>query len=335
MKAVTMTAVGDADVLRVCEVDTPGEPGLHQVRVRIHAVGVNPVDTKLRSRGVFFDDALPAILGCDGAGVVEATGDAVTRFSVGDEVWFCNGGLGREPGNYARYTLVDEHVARVKPKSVDFFHAAAAPLVLITAWEALHDRAAIQAGQTVLIHAGAGGVGHVAIQLAKLAGAHVISTVSDGSKAAFVRDLGADDAILYRDHDFVEVVNELTEGRGADIVFDTVGGEAFRQSINATAHYGTLVTLLDPGNDMQWKEARNRNLRIAFTLMLTPMLRDLPQARAHHGEILDACAAMIDNGQLKIHVNDVLPLSQAAEAHRRIEAGGMIGKLVLDSGSED
>jgi NADPH2:quinone reductase len=210
-----------------------------------------------------------------------------------------------------------------------FETAAAGPLVLITAWEALFDRARLQTGQTVLIHAGAGGVGHVAIQLAKSAGARVLATVSSAEKAGFVKGLGADEAIIYPEEDFVEAVDRLTEGQGAEVVLDTVGPQVFQRSIPAVAHYGDLVTLLDPGSGVNWKEARNRNLRIAFTLMLTPMLRDLPEARAHHAQILVGCGNLIEAGRLRIEVARSLALEQAVEAHRQIEAGHTQGKLVL------
>jgi NADPH2:quinone reductase len=200
---------------------------------------------------------------------------------------------------------------------------------LITAWESLFGRAHLAEGQTLLVHAGAGGVGHVAIQLAKQAGAQVITTVSSAEKADFVRGLGADIAIDYREEDFVETVLQQTQGRGADVVLDTVGPEVFKKSIAATAHYGDLVTLLDPGPEVDWKEARMRNLRIGFTLMLAPMLRDLPQARADQLAILGNCSEFIDSGSLKISLADSLPLAQAMEAHRRIEAGHTQGKLVL------
>jgi NADPH2:quinone reductase len=257
-------------------------------------------------------------------------GSEVTRYRPGDEVWFCNGGLGREPGNYAEYALVDETVARVKPKGLGFAEAAAAPLVLITAWEALYDRAGLREGQTLLVHAGAGGVGHVAIQLGRLAGARVCATVGSPEKAAFASALGAEHAILYRDQDFVAAVNDWTNGRGVDVALDTVGGDTFRNTIGAVAHYGDLVTLLEPGGEVVWKEARNRNLRIGFELMLTPMLRDLPEARAHHGEILDQCGRWIEQGRLRIEVRDRLPLAEAGRAHALIEEGHVQGKLVLE-----
>lgn len=329
MKAVLMTATGGPEVLKLAEVETPGLTDPHQIKVRLRAAGVNPIDTKLRSRGVFYPDALPAILGCDGAGVVEEAGRAVTRFRPGDRVWFCNGGLGGDPGNYAEYAVVHEEIARPMPASLDFEQAAAGPLVLITAWEALVDRARVEPGDRVLIHAGAGGVGHVAIQLARELGARVATTVGSQENARRVQALGAELAIRYHDTDFVHAINEWTDGDGADVVLDTVGGDTFRRSIEATAHYGDLVTLLDPGNEVDWREARNRNIRIGFELMLTPMLRALPAARTHHGEILDHCAELIDAGTLQVLVDTAYPLEQAAEAHRRIAEGHMTGKLVL------
>lgn len=328
MKAMQMTAIGSPDVLGLNNIPEPeAAPG--QVKVRLRAAGVNPVDTKLRSRGLFFPDALPAILGCDGAGVVVETGSQVSYLSTGDEVWFCNGGLGGEQGNYAETTVVDAGVARVKPASLNFEQAAAAPLVLITAWEALFDRAGLQDGQTVLVHGGAGGVGHVAIQLARQAGASVCTTVGCSENAAFARDLGAEHVINYRDEDFVESVLEFTGGRGVDVGLDIMGGAVLQDTCRAMAHYGNLVTLLDPGSDVNWQEARNRNLRIGFELMLTPMLLDLPDARAHHGEILDHCAALCDDAKLHIEVSQTFPLEQAGKAHRQLETGHTRGKLVL------
>ncbi|QYZ66241.1 MAG: alcohol dehydrogenase [Gammaproteobacteria bacterium (ex Lamellibrachia satsuma)] len=329
MKAVVMNEPGAPEVLSLQDLPEPERMTETQLKVRIEAAGVNPIDTKLRGRGVFLPAGLPAVLGCDGAGVVVETGAEAGEFRTGDEVWFCSGGLGGVQGNYAEFVLVDSSVARKKPASIDFATAAAGPLVLITAWEALFDRARVTAGQTVLIHAGAGGVGHVAIQLAKQAGARVLTTVSTTQKAEFVKSIGADEVILYPEVDFVEAVNDLTGGRGADVVLDTVGPAIFRGSIPAVAHYGDLVTLLDPGQDVEWKEARNRNLRIGFTLMLTPMLRDLPEARAHHGEILERCGELVDAGSLHIEVAKRMPLSKAVEAHRQVEAGHLLGKLVL------
>ncbi len=207
--------------------------------------------------------------------------------------------------------------------------AAAAPLVLLTAWEALHDRARLAAGQRVLIHAGAGGVGHVAIQLAKAAGARVCATVGSAEKADFAHALGAEYCINYKDEDLVEAVMDWSEGEGVDIALDTVGPEVFRRTIPAMAHYGDLVTILDPGPELDLKEARVRNLRISLELMLTPMLRNLPRALAHQGEILRRCGDLIDSGKLRIQVSQTFPLAGAADAHRLIEQGHVTGKLAL------
>jgi NADPH2:quinone reductase len=329
MKAILMRAPGGPEVLTLADVPSPQIACDTDLLVRLKAAGVNPIDTKLRARGTYFPERMPAVLGCDGAGVVEAVGAGVSRFKAGDAVYFCNGGIGGDPGNYAEYALVDERFAARKPQSLDFTQAAAAPLVLITAWEALYDRAHMSAGQTVLIHAGAGGVGHVAIQLAKAAGCRVLTTVGSASKAALVRELGADEAVPYRDTDFVQAVLDLTQGRGADIVFDTVGGATFTKSFAAVRPYGDLVTLLQPGPETDWKTARLRNLRISQELMLSPMYFGWTEAQQHQAWILEQCAALFDAGQLRVHVDKVLPLSEAADAHRMIEAGEVTGKLVL------
>ncbi|MCL7419295.1 MAG: zinc-dependent alcohol dehydrogenase family protein [Methylobacter sp.] len=329
MKAVLMTEVGGPEVLHLQDMAEPEITNPAQVKIRLKAAGINPIDTKVRGNGLFYPDALPAVLGCDGAGTIVAIGDEVTGFKPGDEVWFCNGGLGKEQGNYAEYTVIDNRWLALKPKTASFTEAAALPLVLITAWGALFERGGLQSGQTVLIHAGAGGVGHVAIQLAKQKGARVITTVSSEEKADFVRRLGADDVIFYRHEDLLERVNSLTEGRGADLVFDTVGPEAFKASIEATAHFGSIVTLLDPGA-ISLAEARMRNLKIGFELMLTPMLRGLDDARNKQVDILKRCAEWFDQGVLQVNVSHLLRLEQASEAHDLIGAGHMTGKIVLE-----
>ena len=330
MKAIHMTAAGPAtEVLQQVDITEPAISIPTQIKVRLKAAGVNPVDTKLRNNGVLFPDALPAILGCDGAGTVVETGSGVTRFKAGDNVWFCHGGLGGAPGNYAEFTVLEAAEAEPMPATLDFVQAAALPLVLITAWEALFDRAGLSAGQTLLVQAGAGGVGHVAIQLAKAFGAQVATTVSTPEKAGTVRQLGADHVILYQQDDVTEAVMAWTDGRGVDVVLDTVGGETFRNSLEAAGVYGHVVTLLDPGNDVSWKSARNKNMSISFTLMLTPMLQDLPEARKHQGEILNQCAALITAGKLAPLVSKTLPLADAVQAHELVEAGHVQGKLVL------
>ena len=329
MKAIHMTAAGPAaDVLQLVDLPEPAITTSTQIKVQLKAAGINPIDTKLRARGLLYPDALPAILGCDGAGIVTETGAEATRFKPGDAVWFCHGGLGGAPGNYAEFTVLEEAEAETKPADISFEAAAALPLVLITAWEALFDRANLDMNQTVLVHAGAGGVGHVAIQLARSIGARIATTVSTPEKAELVRQLGADRVITYRDSDFVEEIMQWTEGRGVDVVLDTIGGDIFHNSLAAASVYGRVVTLLDPGND-NWKDARNKNLSISFTLMLTPMLQDLPHARHHQGEILNHGAELIEKDMLKPQVSTILPLEDAAQAHRLIEDGHVQGKIVL------
>lgn len=329
MKAMVMTAQGTPDVLALRELPPPAVSGGHELLVRLKAAGVNPVDTKLRARGTYFPERMPAILGCDGAGVVEATGTEVQRYRPGDAVYFCSGGIGGHPGTYAEYAVIDERLAAPKPRSLSYAEAAAAPLVLITAWESLHDRAVIKEGDRVLIHAGAGGVGHVAIQLARLHGARVATTVSGVEKAAFVRELGAERVIDYRQTDFAKEAREWSGGAGVDMALDTVGGATFARTVHALRYGGELVTLLQPGSDVDWKEARQRNLSVSFELMLSPMLYGLFESQRYQAEVLRRCAALFDAGKLRIRLARTFPLEQAAEAHRMIEAGGMVGKIVL------
>ncbi|HCI14122.1 MAG: alcohol dehydrogenase [Gallionellales bacterium GWA2_60_142] len=330
MKAILATAPGGTEVLQLRDIPKPELPSAHHVRVELSAAGVNPVDTKLRAKPAYHPDKLPAILGCDGAGVVEEIGSAVTRFKIGDEVYFCNGGLGDEPGNYAEYTTLHEEYCAAKPANLSLQDAAALPLVLITAWEALIERAALQAEQTILIHAAAGGVGHVALQLAHHLGAHLIVTVGDERKAGLVRGLYADKIINYKEQDFVQETLDCTEGKGVDVVFDTVGGETYLRSLNAARIGGKVVSLLaTPLSAADVQLARLRNLSLGFELMLTPQVLNLHDERVRQRRILEEGAKLVEAGQLGVLVTHRLPLEQAAEAHRLIEAGGMIGKIIL------
>ncbi len=334
MKAMIMTAPGNPDVLKLEEVKKPEIEKANQILIKLKAAGVNPIDTKVRSRGTFYPAQMPAILGCDGAGIVEEIGSGVTQFKPGDGVYYCAGGLGKSAtGNYAEYAVVEEHLVAHKPKSLSFAEAAAAPLVLITAWESLYDRTQTQSGQKVLIHAGAGGVGHVAIQLAKLKGAQVCTTVGTPDKARLARSLGADENILYKQTDFVQAVLDWTNGEGVDIAFDTVGGKLFFDTCAAVRVYGDIVTILEPdGTIGNLKVARNRNLRISLELMLTPALMGLESAQKHQTEILKQCATWIDEGKLNIHLSQTFPLEDAAQAHKIIEQGSTTGKIALEIG---
>jgi NADPH:quinone reductase len=348
MQAILMTATGGPEVLHLHAMPNP-VPQHRELLVRLQAAGVNPIDTKLRQRGTFFDNRLPAMLGCDGAGIVEAVGAGVRRFQVGDAVYFCNGGLGGHPGTYAEYATVDERFAALKPARLSFVEAAAVPLVLITAWEALCDRARLpisamsvdsmsvdstpasqrQTHPTVLVQAGAGGVGHMAIQLAKCCGAKVAATVSTAAKAEFVLGLGCDRAIVYPENQVVAEVLDWTAGQGVDIAFDTVGGPVLEQCFPAVRLYGDVVTILEPAATTNWKVARTRNQRISLELMLTPMLQDAVAEQQAQAAILERCAPWFDQGKLQVQVSHALPLAQAEAAHRLLEAGSMTGKVVL------
>lgn len=327
-----MTTPGAPDVLELREVPMPKLEKPTEILVKLKAAGINPIDTKLRQRGTFYPDQMPAILGCDGAGIVEAVGSQVTTFKPGDEVYYCVGGLGKAgTGNYAEFAVVEANLVAPKPTSLSFAEAAAAPLVLITAWEALYDRGRLEAGQKVLIHAGAGGVGHVAIQLAKLRGAQVCTTVGSPDKERLVRQLGADCPILYKQTDFVKAALDWSDGEGVDVGFDTVGGKTFFDSCAAVRVYGDLVTILEPNSAVgNLKVARDRNLRISLELMLTPALKGLGHAQKYQAEILKQCAALIEEGKLKIHLSRAYPLCEAAAAHQAIETGSITGKLALE-----
>ncbi|MDP4027872.1 MAG: zinc-dependent alcohol dehydrogenase family protein [Gallionella sp.] len=337
MKAILMTAAGNVDVLQPREIAKPELPSPHHLRVRLAAAGVNPVDTKLRSKPAYYLGQLPAILGCDGAGFVEEAGSAVTRFKPGDAVYFCNGGLGGnlgdEPGCYAEYTTLHEEYCAAKPANLSLEDSAALPLVLITVWEALIERANLQAGQAILIHAAAGGVGHIAVQLAHHLGANIAATVGDEKKVGLVHGLGAEKIIEYRAQDFVQETLDWTGGKGADVVFDTVGGETFLRSLNAVRVGGKLVTLLStPLSLADTQLARLRNLSLCYELMLTPQVMKLHDERIRQRKILEQCAQLVEAGRLGVLVSHRLPLDQAGLAHRMIEAGGMIGKVVLTMG---
>lgn len=329
MKAVCIEQGGGVEVLRSADVAEPVLKRDDQVLVTLKAAGVNPVDAKIRSAPDRFPVTLPAILGCDGAGVVSAVGAEVTGFTPGDEVYFSQPGFIDRQGTYAEQVAVDAALLARKPDRLSFAEAAAAPLVLITAWEALHDRARIQPGQRVLIHAGAGGVGHVAIQLARQAGALVATTVSSDDKADFATRLGADRVINYRRDDVTAAVMDWTAQQGVDIAFDTVGGAVLEQCFGCVAPYGDVVTILQPNADTRWQEARLRNLRFSLELMLSPVMLGLESAKRRQGEILRRCAALFDQQQLHVRVAAEFPLDQAAAAHSCLEQQHPTGKVVL------
>ncbi|HMU63479.1 MAG: zinc-binding dehydrogenase [Nitrosomonas sp.] len=329
MKAVYFDKGGSADVLHYGDIATPNECGENQVLVRIKAIGINPIDCKLRAAPERFPITFPVIPGCDGAGIVEAVGTQVSHFKSDDEVYFSQPGFKGRQGTYAEYTLVDASLLALKPRTLSFEQAAAAPLVFITAWEALHDRARIMHDQIVLIHAGAGGVGHAAIQLAKLAGARVITTVSNEEKAAFVKQLGADLIINYRTQDVIAEVMRWTDSNGVDIAFDTVGPAVLQSCFRCVKPYGDVVTILQATTDTDWSEARKRNVRFSHELMLSPVLLELEQAKQHQGEILKQCAALFDDNKLTVSIARTFKLSEAATAQHFLEHNHPAGKVIL------
>jgi NADPH2:quinone reductase len=330
MRAVLMKDTGGPEVLNLEEVPAPELKRDTDMLVRIRAAGLNPVDAKQRVRGTWYPSEPPQILGLDGAGVVEQVGSAVTEYKPGDEVLFAEGGMGKSPGNYAEYNVVDGRFAARKPAPISFEEAAALPCAAVTAWESLFDHGGLEEGGRVLVHAGAGGVGHLAIQLAKSRGARVCTTVSTDEKARFVEDLGADRVIRYREEDFVQAVLDWTDGSGVEVVLDLVGGETFFRSFGCTAFYGTVVAVLRPDPNLtDWTEARLRNLRVAWELMLSPMYYGLTDVQRHHRDILERCASMMEEGSLRVHVDQTFPLERAADAHRMLEEWHTTGKIVL------
>jgi NADPH:quinone reductase len=329
MRAVLMTAVGGPEVLQLAKLPKPQITADHDVRVRLRAAGINPVDYKLRSGGTI-GGSLPAILGWDGAGVVESTGSAVTRVRPGDEVYFCDGGFGPAPGTYQEAKIVDERYLARKPRQLSFTEAAAAPLVTITAWEALVERARVSQGQHVLVQAGAGGVGHMSVQIARLAGARVATTVTPGPKTELAASLGAELCIDYTREDVGERLRGWTGTGGADVVHDTVGGKTFTSSFSLVRPYGDLVSNVEsPWEEQAITAMHDRNLRVSFTWMPAPSVFGWPEHRERQRAILEQAARRFDAGELRVAVGAVFPLEQAADAHHALEAGQVLGKAVL------
>ena len=331
MKTILMQQPGGIDVLKAADIPVPTITRPDQVLIKIESAGVNPIDTKLRANGTYFPDNLPCILGCDAAGHVIETGSSVKRFKPGDEVYYYFGGIGgEEQGNYAEYNVVPEGYVALKPEKLGFAQAAAVPLALITAWESLHDHLHMTKDETVLVQAGAGGVGHLAIQLAKIIGCRVITTVSSADKASFVTGLGADEVINYKEQDVSKCVMDLTDGRGVDAVLDCVGGKTFARSFAALKPYGRIVSLIQYPQDIDWKLARLKNIQTSMELMLSPAFLGLEEKRLKQRTILETCATYFDQGKLKVEISQELSLSEAAKAHQLIEAGGVVGKIVLN-----
>ena len=324
MRALVLETYGAP--FRLTEVARPvAGPG--QVLVRIIASGVNPLDTKIRAgNAAHARHPLPAILGIDLAGVVAAVGPGVTAFKPGDEVYGMTGGVGGRQGSLAEYAAVEADLLAPKPANLTMREAAALPLVTITAWEGLVDRAGVRAGQTVLVQGGAGGVGHVAVQIARAFGATVWAT-DTAEKAAVIARLGATPI----DHQATPVeayVAAHTGGRGFDLVYDTAGGPVLDASFAAVRRFGHVVSCLGWGTHaLAPLSFRAGTYSGVFTLL--PMLTG--EGMAHHGEILRQAAALVEDGKLVPLLDPRrFSLEQAGEAHAAIETRQAAGKLVVD-----
>jgi NADPH:quinone reductase-like Zn-dependent oxidoreductase len=306
MKAVRIHSFGGPEVLQLEELPVP-EPAQGEVLVRVHAASVNPVDWKTREGKYPAVNAqrLPLVLGRDVAGHVERCGEGVRGFSVGEAVYAM---LDRDHGGYAEYVIVKADDLAVKPGRLDFTGAAAVPLAAMTAWQGLFDHGQLVSGQHVLIHGGAGGVGHLAVQLAKARGAHVTSVVST-EDADFARQLGADEVIDYKRERFEDRVRDV------DLVFDLIDGETQERSWQVLKRGGTLISTLRRPSE---ERARTLGARVGNY-----------QAQPNAAE-LDAIARLIDDDRLRPHVERVFPLEQAREAQQIQQNGHLRGKVVLE-----
>lgn len=311
MRAISQDEYGTPDVLKETELPRP-KPGPSEILVSVRAAGLNPTDWKHRTGGLFLD-RLPLVLGWDVSGVVEEVGYGVTLFKPGDEVF----GMLPYPygvGAHAEYVTGPARAFTHKPASIDHVQAGALPLAALTAYQALVDTAQVRPGQRVLVHAAAGGVGHLAVQIAKSLGAYVIGTASE-PKHEFLRSLGADEVIDYRSVDFRDAVGDV------DVVLDTISGETRVRSLEVLRPGGVLVSLL-PGTDPEEPaKAEARGVRVETLLV------EADQAG------MRAVAELASSGALRAHVEGVYPLAEAAKAHAVGETGRVTGKLVLTVGS--
>ncbi|HEV7326020.1 MAG TPA: zinc-dependent alcohol dehydrogenase family protein [Bosea sp. (in: a-proteobacteria)] len=318
MKAAVLPRFGGPDVFEMKDVPLP-QPGARQVRVRIHATALNPLDLQMRRGDYAALLPLPAIIGHDVSGVVDATGADVDDFTAGDEVWYTPKIFGG-PGSYAEYQVVDAEIIGRKPANLSHREAASLTLVGGTVWEAFVTRAQLVVGETVLIHAGAGGVGSVAIQLAKAMGARVLTTAR-AHHHDFVTALGADAAIDHTQEDYADAALRLTNGRGVDVLFDTIGGDALSRAPFALAPLGRVVSIVDIARPQNLLEAWSRNASYHFLFTR--------QNRAK----LDGIGALVERGLIKAVIGATLPLDRITQAHELLENGsarGLRGKVVID-----
>ncbi|WP_328500146.1 NADP-dependent oxidoreductase [Streptomyces sp. NBC_00457] len=307
MRAISQDVLGGPEVLKEVQIERPA-PRTNEVLIRVRAAGVNPTDWKHRATGAFLGEP-PFVLGWDVSGTVEAVGIGVARFQPGDEVF----GMLSYPfghGSHAEYVAAPARWFAHKPASLDHTQAGALPLVSLTAWQALVEYADVRPGQRVLIHAAAGGVGHVAVQIAKARGAYVIGTASAG-KHEFLRGIGVDEAVDYRESDFAEAVKDV------DVVLDTIGGDTSTRSLRVLRPGGIVVSILPVGSDDFHEEAERLGVR---------SLRMLVDA-SYSG--LAAITELVEAGKLRPAIAGTFPLADAAEAHRLGGTGRTTGKLVL------
>ena len=326
MKAMLINSFGSSDLFESAEVPKPTVKHGH-VLVRIAASSVNTVDTMIRHMGADlpFAPALPAILGMDFAGIVEEVGNGVSNFKPGDEVYGCAGGLADLSGTLAEYIVADANLMALKPKNLTMQQAAAIPLVGITAYEGLQ-RAAIAAKQKVLVHGGAGGVGHIALQLAKYFGAEVFATGSGADKLSLIEELGAT-SIDYKTETVADYVARYTKGVGFDLVFDSVGGANMANSIEAAKLNGQVASTVSMV-ELDLSTAHFKGLSLHVVFMLIPMLHNVGRAEHHH--ILNELTRIAEAGQLTpILDSQQFTLEQVGKAHDRLNSGQAIGKVVL------
>ncbi len=326
MKAMVVKDYSNGAKMVLAELDMP-QPKPGHVLVKIEASSVNTVDLKIREAGpdLPFAPNTPALLGMDFAGVVEAVGNDVEGYQVGDEVYGCAGGLGDLPGTLAEYIVADVNLIAHKPRSLSMREAAALPLVGITAYEGLI-RAGVTAGQKVLVHGGSGGVGHIALQLAKHFGAEVFSTGHGSQKLDLIQNLGAT-AIDYKTEHVDDYVAAHTGGSGFDVIFDSVGGANMANSFAAAKLNGQIASTVSMVElDLTLAHVKGLSLHVVF--MLIPMIHNI--GREAHTEILQKLATLVDNGELKPVLDSTsYTLEQANEAHQRLASGDAMGKIVI------
>jgi NADPH:quinone reductase len=325
MRALVLTAHGSP--LLFSSVARP-EPAEGQVLVRIKASGVNPLDLKIsKGPAAHARHPAPAILGIDLAGIVESVGAGVAAFKPGDEVFGMTGGVGGLQGSLAEFVAADARLLAPKPQNLGMREAAALPLILITAWEGLVDRAHVHGGQKVLIHGGAGGVGHIAVQLVRAFDAEVFATGSHKDKT-YINRLGA--TFIDRETPIVDYVTEHTAGRGFDLIYDTVGGAVLDASFNAVARFGHVVSALGWGaHALAPLSFRAASYSGVFTLL--PILTGV--GRAHHGEILRKATKLIEAGKIVSRLDPRhFDFESIAEAHLTVEYKKNAGKIVVNVG---